>query len=94
MKALTASDLRTGEVVYWTKDGKWSVAIGDAVLMDDEFAETALAQARAQGTVVVGSYLIGMDGQGTPTHREAMRENIRARGPTSRPDLGKQAGNV
>lgn len=91
MKALTGCDLPTGEVIYRTADGGWSLNIADALLMDDAFAETALADAKKQETVVVGPYLIVMDGPGVPTHREAMRENIRARGPTVRLDLGKQA---
>lgn len=92
MKALTASDLRSGDVVYWTKEAAWSRSIKDAVLMDDEAAAAALAGAKKQETVVVGAYLIGMEGPGVPAAREAMRENIRARGPTTHPYLGKQAG--
>lgn len=91
MKALTGCDLPTGEVIYWTADGGWSTDIADAHLMEDEFADAALAEAKKQETVVVGPYLIVMDAPGVPTHREAMRENIRARGPTIRLDLGKQA---
>ncbi len=91
MKALTASDLKTGDVVYWTKDAQWSRDIKDALLMDDEFAAGALANAKKAETIIVGAYLIAMDGPGVPAAREAVRENIRARGPTVRLDLGKQA---
>ncbi|MGE3143712.1 MAG: DUF2849 domain-containing protein [Hyphomonadaceae bacterium] len=92
MKALTAWTLRDGVVVYWTKAGNWSSAITDALLMeDDDLAAQALAAAKKQETAVIGAYLIAMEGQGTPAAREAMRENIRARGPSVRADLGKQA---
>jgi hypothetical protein len=91
MKMLTASDLRSGDVVYWTADGAWSSDIADAHLMEDEFAEAALGEARKQETTVVNAYLVVMAGKGEPAAREAMRENIRARGPTVRRDLGKQA---
>lgn len=91
MKALTASRLREGDVVYWTKEGRWSPEIADAQLMDDEFAAAALAEAKKHETVVVNAYLIGMEAQGRPTPREAVRENMRARGPSMRTDLGKQA---
>lgn len=92
MKMLTASDLRVGDVVYWTKEGTWSRDIGDAQLMDDEFAEAALAQARKNETAIVNAYLVAMEDVGRPAAREAVRENIRARGPTTEPHLGKQAG--
>ena len=36
----------------------------------------------------VGAYLINIDAPGKPAHREAMRENIRARGPTIHEDRG------
>lgn len=92
MKMLTASDLLSGDVVYWTKDAGWSRSIADAQLMEDEFAEAALAAAKKAETVVVNAYLVVMEGKGAPAAREAVRENIRARGPTVRTDLGKQAG--
>lgn len=92
MKMLTASDLRVGEVVYWT-GAAWSRAIGDGLLMEDDAAEAALAAAKKSDTQVVGAYLVVMEKQGTPSHREAMRENIRARGPSTEPHVGKQAGN-
>lgn len=86
MKMLTASDLRSGDVVYWTKDAGWSRAIKDAQLMEDEFAEAALANAKKAETVVVNAYLVVMDGEAVPAAREAVRENIRARGPTVKSD--------
>ncbi len=91
MKAVTAHNLLTGEVVYRDAQGAWADHIGAAALYDDVRAEEALAAAKAQATIVTNAYLIGMDAAGVPTHREAMRENIRARGPTNRVDLGKQA---
>lgn len=91
MKAVTAHNLLTGEVVYRDPQGRWTPAIAAAALYDDVRAEEALAAAKAQATLVTNAYLIGMDAPGVPTHREAMRENIRARGPSNRADLGKQA---
>ncbi|MET0182499.1 MAG: DUF2849 domain-containing protein [Caulobacterales bacterium] len=92
MKALTASDLRTGDVVYWTATAAWSRDINEAALMDDDACAEALASAKKQETQVVGAYLIGMEARGVPVAREAMRENIRARGPTIHPQFGKQTG--
>lgn len=89
MKALTASDLRHGDVVYLTKDGAWARSINDAVLMEDEQAAEALAQAKKQETVVVNAYLIVMEAPAAPAAREAVRENIRARGPSDSVDTAK-----
>ncbi len=82
MKMLTASDLRSGDVVYWTKAGAWSHAINDAHVMEDDFADAALAAAKKAETVVVNAYLVVMDAAAKPAAREAVRENIRAVGPT------------
>jgi hypothetical protein len=89
--ALTASDLRDGEVVFWNA-GRWVRRFDDAELFDArEPGEAALADARAQATVVVDPYLIDVvleAGLPVPT---SYRERVRALGPTIHPDMGKQA---
>jgi hypothetical protein len=89
--ALTASDLQSGDVVFWAA-GHWVERFSDAELFDakDE-GDAALAQARSQATVVVDAYLIDVElesGLPVPT---SFRERVRALGPTIHPDLGKQA---
>jgi hypothetical protein len=89
--ALTASDLRDGEVVFWN-DGRWVRRFADAELFDArEPGEAALADAKAQATAVVDPYLIDVvleEGLPVPT---SYRERVRALGPTIHPDMGKQA---
>ena len=89
--ALTASDLRDGEVVFWAR-GRWVRRFAEAELFEArETGEAALAEAKAQATVVVAPYLIevvGEDGGPVPT---SYRERVRALGPTVHPDMGKQA---
>jgi hypothetical protein len=92
VKFITAHELRSGEVVYRTDAGGWSVRIADAALYDDEPAEAALEAARREATVVTNAYLVEAEGPATPAARVALRETIRAKGPTVRLDLGKQAG--
>ena len=91
MKVLTASDLETGEVVFWNR-GQWVIGFTDGERFDgDEAAAPALAAAEAQPKVVVAPYLIDVeqiDGHWTPT---AFRERLRALGPTNHPQHGKQA---
>ncbi len=83
MKAVTGNRLDDGHPVYRTASGDWSVRIEDAhAFPNQEDADEALADAKKQETVVVGAYLITIEAPGKVTHREAMRENIRARGPT------------
>ena len=91
-QALTASDLRDGEAVFWDR-GRWARRFAEAELFDaPEPGEAALAQARAQPTVVIEPYLIEVaaadDGSPVPT---SYRERVRALGPTVHPDMGKQA---
>jgi sulfite reductase (NADPH) hemoprotein beta-component len=93
MKAVTGNRLGDGHPVYRTANGDWTAHIEDAQTFDDqEAAEEALNAAREQETIVVGTYLITVDAPGKPSPREAMRENIRAHGPTVRADLGRQGG--
>lgn len=93
MKAVTGNRLADGRPVYRTAGGEWAPQIEAAQLFDDQgAAEAALLAAREQETVVVGTYLITIDAPGAPAHREAVRENIRAHGPTVRGDLGRQGG--
>ena len=91
MKALTANSLADGEVVFW-KSGQWVERFADAELFDDaELGETAEAQAKSQGTVVVDAYLIDLiesEGLWAPL---SYRERIRALGPTNHLHHGKQA---
>ena len=92
--AITASDLRDGEAVFWARGG-WVKRFAEAELFDPVEApdamDAALAEAKAQPTVVVDPYAIDLtlkDGVAVPT---SYRERVRALGPTIHPDMGKQA---
>jgi hypothetical protein len=89
--ALTASDLQTGDVVFWAA-GRWVERFAEAELFDaQDEGDAALARAKSQATVVVDPYLIDVElesGLPVPT---SYRERVRALGPTIHPDLGKQA---
>lgn len=90
MKILTANALISGDVVYWTQSGDWVGSIQEASLIDDEAAAQMLRAAEAN-IELVGAYLVSMDAPARPVAREKLREIIRAQGPTTRLDLGKQA---
>ena len=91
---LTANRLRDGEVVYLTPAGGWSESLADAKLADGKDDSAALetrGQADEKALVVVSVYLMPVvleDGIPRPT---SQREIIRAKGPSIRTDLGKQA---
>jgi hypothetical protein len=83
-KVVTANDLREGDVVYLTADGRWSRFHHEAELIEDEtLAEARLAEAAKQSLTVVGAYLAdaqpGPDGP-EPVH---FREAFRTRGPSN-----------
>ena len=94
LTVLTANRLRDGEVVYLTPAGQWSESLADARVADgkDESASLeARGQADEKALVVVGAYLMPVvldDGLPRPI---SQREIIRAKGPSIRTDLGKQA---
>ena len=92
-QAVTANRLADGAVVYLTLGGGWSEYFADCRIgegEDDKAAMMALAEAPAAQLQIVGPYLIDVievDGNVRPV---ALREHIRAQGPTVRTDLGKQ----
>lgn len=88
---LLANDLLDGEVVFWTGGG-WSPVPQEALVARDDAAAGALEQAARDGlhaNRVVDAYLVDVSVEGTPRH---YREKIKTEGPTTRRDLGKQAG--
>ena len=92
-KIVSANDLLVGDVVYLDGDGGWTRTVRTAAVAGDrDAADRLLAIAQAQPGTVVGPYLadvtLGPDGRPVPSH---LRERIRDRGPTIRPDLGRQA---
>ncbi len=89
MKTVTANDLKTGETVYLTAEGGWSALLAEAVILDGETADAALAKAAREETIVVGPYLMDLDTPATPGGRARLREEIRAVGPTIHPHFAK-----
>jgi hypothetical protein len=91
MKVITGNILATGRPAYRTAAGDWSERIEDAETFDnEEDAEAVLADVRDNEKRATGSYLINVEAPGQPAAREAMRENIRAHGPTVHPAFGRQ----
>ncbi len=90
---ITANRLRDGVPVWRAADGAWAELIEHAALHDTETMNEALDAARRDigRRLVVGVYPVEVavrDGRPVP---HAVREMIRARGPSVRPDLGIQA---
>lgn len=93
VKVLTANRLAAGEVVYWNGSQGWMPELRQAQVLEDAEAESALKAAAGwvERNEVVAPYIfpVRLDkGKIVPT---SARELIRARGPSVRPDLGKQA---
>lgn len=91
---LLANDLLDGDVVFrsldgWTRDPRWALVADSREIADRLEAQAKAAMARNE---VVDAYLVdvtlGADGAVTPNH---FRERFKVRGPSHRPDLGKQA---
>jgi len=93
LKVATANRLGDGLVVYLAADGSWSERLAEGRIAD-EAAQAELearAQAAAVAHVVVAPYLIEVRDEDGVVRPVRYREEIRSRGPTVRPDLGKQA---
>ena len=88
---VTANRLRDGAVVYLGPGERWMERMEEGLRLPGQAEADAaleLAQRFVTERVVVNPYLMDMTAPGKP---RAMREIIRAAGPTVRTDLGKQA---
>jgi hypothetical protein len=94
-QAVTANRLTDGEVVYFTADNQWAENFSQAdVAEGPEAAEALLARATPADVeaYVLGVYLFEVVEADEQAFAPAsVRESIRAKGPTIRLDLGKQA---
>ena len=92
LNVATANRLGDGLVVYLAADGSWSERLAESFVAADETARAELeARARAAAHHLVAPYLIEVVHEEGAMRPVQYREEIRARGPTVRPDLGKQA---
>ncbi len=91
---VTANRLTDGLVVYLDGSGAWSERVEEGRVAPSGEAGAALlasAEAPEQGVLVVGPYLMDVAVDGGLPRPVSNREVIRAKGPTVRLDLGKQA---
>lgn len=97
MKVITANRLLDGDVVWLGENGSWVERVTLARTFDGKaaVAEGLAAGARAEkNQEVVGVYEMDVtveDGLIVPVR---LRERIRAAGPTTHPELGKQGQPV
>ncbi len=96
-KIVTANRLTDGLVVYLDEARAWSERVEDARVatrVEEEAALLEFAQGPTQAVLVVGPYLMDVAADGGVPRPVSNREVIRAKGPTVRPDLGKQAART
>jgi hypothetical protein len=95
MKALTANRLIDGEVVWLGRTGDWVETLDLARVIETKDGEDEALDigARAvEAREIVDPYLIDLRRDAdTALEPVRFRERIRAKGPTNRQDLGKQA---
>ena len=91
---VTANRLADGVVVFQDAEGAWAedfaraAVHGDAAAVKDALARAALSVAQS---LIVDPYAIAVELRNGHYAPKALREAIRASGPTVRRDLGKQA---
>ncbi len=91
-KVITGNDLLSGEVVYLTLSGQWSLHHHEAIAFDDStVGDSRLSEILKGDRSVIGAYLADAsltdDGLPSPVH---FRDAFRTKGPSNR-FLGKQA---
>ena len=93
-QVLTANLLVGGDVVYWRQDGAWAQDLADAFVFEAGAGiEAALqrAEANVEARKVLDPYTFAVTLDEGIIYPASIRETIRAKGPTVRLDLGKQA---
>jgi len=90
---VTANRLLDGAVVYMAPEGRWTECLETAWVADKSEGDEllALADRAVADRLVVTPYLIDVEADATGIRPRHIKEVIRRRGPTVRPDLGKQA---
>lgn len=90
---ITANRLRDGIVVFLDGAGAWTEDFHAATVLADEVRPAALAKAKLSEAAneVVDVYEVEVELRNGHAAPKALREAIRATGPTVRRDLGKQA---
>jgi hypothetical protein len=94
---ITANRLTDGVVVFQTVEAAWSEDFNRAaVLADPQATGEALGLARKDEArnLVVDAYAVPVEERNGHFAPKALREAIRAAGPTNRRDLGKQAAGL
>ncbi len=84
---LNANDLPTGDVVYWNGT-TWTRDIAHSVLVEADAPET-IGKAEIAARRVVDVYLVDVDVTDRGPWPTKYREQVRAQGPSVRPDLPK-----
>ena len=79
---LTANDLKTGFVLWWTGQG-FGDGIKAALPLSKTEGEALVAEWKAKETLVVAPYLVPLSADGRPVRREVVREGVRGFGPTA-----------
>lgn len=91
-KIATGNRLRDGAVIYLKRDGRWNTEVSEAQVAQTEEEEAALKAALDQA--VKNNFLIDAAVVDTrainDTAPARLREQIRAVGPTVRPDLARR----
>lgn len=91
---IAASRLADGLFVFLAKDGTWTEDFNRAAVLADKPASAEAlkrAQADEAANLVVEPYAVEVEERNGLLAPKALREAIRAAGPTTRRDLGKQA---
>ena len=93
LQVLTANRLIGGDVVYAGPDG-WTEAFSKAEIFQAQDAASGrleAAESDIRSGLIVEPYLFDVEETPEGVRPVSVRETIRARGPSVRPDLGKQA---
>lgn len=91
-KIVSANALLEGDVVYLARSGGWTRALAEAAIAETPEAADALLAAADRPAEVVGPALADVAlAPGAAPRPLHYREAFRARGPSHRPDLGRQA---
>ena len=89
-KVMTANRLCDGEVIYLTANGQWSNSFAESLIATDESHLRALLESTAHSNDVVEPVVITTSGDDRK-EPASLREKIRLRGPTVRPDLARNS---
>lgn len=91
-KVIMGNDLLTGDVIFLSRDARnWTKFLHEAWVGESEQLTEQILTRAGESHLVIDALAVDVELDQDGLQLKSYREQLRSRGPSVRPDLGKQA---